>query len=88
MPEEESLNDREKVANAVVNLLDEEGSKTTAELRESLYSDFENLYENESSFHRTLNYLREEMVRDGEIETLRVPGEGSRKTWEWRVADQ
>jgi len=76
---------REEVAKAIVDLIRKEGPKKTAQLRDSLYEEFEDEYQDEDSFHRTLSYIREPMVDDGLVETVRDDSQGSRKTWKWMV---
>ena len=76
---------REDVAEAIVDLIRKEGPKKTTQLREQLYEKFDDEYTKKSSFHRTLSYIRQPMVEDGLVDTVRVDSEGSRKTWKWMV---
>lgn len=58
---------------------------TTPEIRDKLWEEhgFKNQYKNKKSFHRVLNYVKDQLIEDEVVETEKVPGEGSRMTAKW-----
>lgn len=73
----------------IAEALNEEGSMTTAELRDYLWKNgYSSKYKTRQSLHRTLGYKREEVVENQSVETKKAErGQGSMLPWVWRFSE-